>query len=127
MSQNKRALIKFLSCVNWHIPAEQVQAEKILSQWQQVDPGDALALLTSRFPNPVIRQYAVDRLADASDDDLLLYLLQLIQALRYEDIQEIRDGLVRISHAVMSAGRKESIADRNTEQVNRRCFLIKCT
>ncbi|GAV07977.1 hypothetical protein RvY_17746-2 [Ramazzottius varieornatus] len=117
LSQNKRALIKFLSCVNWHIPAEQVQAEKMLFQWVPADPGDALALLTSRFTNPVIRQYAVDRLADASDDDLLLYLLQLIQALRYEDILEIRNGLVRISHAVMSTGRKESIADKNTEPI----------
>lgn len=97
----------------------------MLFQWVPADPGDALALLTSRFTNPVIRQYAVDRLADASDDDLLLYLLQLIQALRYEDIQEIRDGLVRISHAVMSTGRKESIADKNTEPVGRLFYGLK--
>ncbi len=36
------------------------------------------------FQNPTVRQYAVDTLQSASDEELLTYLLQLVQALRYE-------------------------------------------
>lgn len=36
------------------------------------------------FQNPTVRQYAVDTLQSASDDELHTYLLQLVQALRYE-------------------------------------------
>jgi hypothetical protein len=31
-----------------------------------------------------VRQYAVRRLGESSDEDLMLYLLQLVQALKYE-------------------------------------------
>ena len=45
---------------------------------------DALGLLSSRFHHTVVRSYAVKRLQDANDDDLRLYLLQLVQALKFE-------------------------------------------
>ena len=35
-----------------------------------------------------VRQYAVERLEHATDAELQLYLLQLVQALRYEPISE---------------------------------------
>jgi hypothetical protein len=45
----------------------------------------ALELLSASFAgiNP-LRRYAVKRLEDAKDEELLSYLLQLVQALRYE-------------------------------------------
>ncbi|XP_055343208.1 phosphatidylinositol 3-kinase catalytic subunit type 3-like [Paramacrobiotus metropolitanus] len=110
LSQDKHALTKFITCVNWGIPTEKQQAEKLVLQWQPIDPGAALELLTSRFTNPFIRQYAVDRLATTTDDELLLYLLQLIQALRYEDATEIRAALIRVSNAPSSHARKESVS-----------------
>ena len=36
------------------------------------------------FQNPIVRQYAIDTLQEAGDEMLLRYLLQLVQALRYE-------------------------------------------
>lgn len=38
------------------------------------------------FDNPAVRAYAVDRLRKSDDDELLLYLLQLVQALKFEHI-----------------------------------------
>lgn len=48
-------------------------------------------LMESIFP-----RYAIVRLKQAPDDDLVLYLLQLVQALKYEnfdDIEVISDNL----------------------------------
>jgi phosphatidylinositol 3-kinase len=60
------------------------QALSLLDEWKPIDIDDALELLSRMFPNDGIRQYAVRRLATATDDELLSYLLQLVQALKYE-------------------------------------------
>lgn len=83
MSQ-KKALTKFLKCLNWQAPAEVEIARELLASWQPIDPQDALELLTPNFQHPYVRLYAVSRLQQATDEDLLLYLLQLVQALKYE-------------------------------------------
>lgn len=56
-----------------------------MQQWAPMDVEDALELLSRNFTHPTVRQYAVTRLQQAPDEDLLLYLLQLVQALKYED------------------------------------------
>lgn len=38
---------------------------------------------------PFISSYAITRLKQAPDDDLVLYLLQLVQALKYENFDDI--------------------------------------
>jgi phosphatidylinositol 3-kinase len=42
----------------------------------------ALELLSPFFTNNEVRKYAVSVLSDAADDELMCYLLQLVQALR---------------------------------------------
>lgn len=48
--------------------------------------ADALKLLSGgeAFQSPLVRKYAVDVLRHASDEELRILLLQLVQALRYE-------------------------------------------
>lgn len=41
--------------------------------------------------------YAITRLKQAPDDDLVLYLLQLVQALKYENFDDIEVTSTRIS------------------------------
>uniref|UniRef100_A0A6G1SI40 Phosphatidylinositol 3-kinase catalytic subunit type 3 n=1 Tax=Aceria tosichella TaxID=561515 RepID=A0A6G1SI40_9ACAR len=84
MSQ-KKALTKFLKCLNWQAQAEVKIALELLASWQPMDTQDALELLTPQFQHPQVRSYAVARLSQATDEDLLLYLLQLVQALKYEN------------------------------------------
>ncbi|RDL41533.1 putative 1-phosphatidylinositol 3-kinase [Venustampulla echinocandica] len=92
LTRDKRALTKFVKSVNWQDQSESRQAVQILTKWTEVDIDDALELLGPNFDNPAVRAYAVDRLRKADDDELLLYLLQLVQALKFEHISPDSDA-----------------------------------
>jgi phosphatidylinositol 3-kinase len=85
LSSNKKALTKFVKCITWQSEQEASQAlDLINNRWSPMDVEDALELLGPSFKHPGLRQYAVNRLREATDCDLQLYLLQLVQALKYE-------------------------------------------
>jgi phosphatidylinositol 3-kinase len=86
LTRDKRALTKFVKSVNWQDVSESKQAVQILTKWTEIDVDDALELLGPTFDNAAVRAYAVDRLRKSDDDELLLYLLQLVQALKFEHI-----------------------------------------
>lgn len=109
----KLFLIKLLKAVNWSNEAEvdQTFTEFVPNYWlvNDIDVGDALELLSNQF-DPLslgasaaesddkhkelsakifkyatfLRRFAVSRLRLAGAEELLLYLLQLVQALKYE-------------------------------------------
>ncbi|ALC42493.1 Pi3K59F [Drosophila busckii] len=89
LSSHKKALTKFLKCINWKLNDEVNQALWMLANWAPMDVEDALELLSPTFTHAEVRKYAISRLAQAPDEDLLLYLLQLVQALKYEDLRNI--------------------------------------
>lgn len=85
LSRDKRGLTKFLKAVTWRDPSEVKQAvEELLPQWTEIETDDALELLGPGTVDSRVRAFAVKQLARADDDDLLLYLLQLVQALKFE-------------------------------------------
>ncbi|EKM57844.1 uncharacterized protein PHACADRAFT_192977 [Phanerochaete carnosa HHB-10118-sp] len=85
LTRDKRGLTKFLKSVTWRDPAEVKQAvEELLPQWTEIDIDDALELLGPNTVDSRVRAYAVKQLSKADDDELLLYLLQLVQALKFE-------------------------------------------
>ncbi|KAI9795851.1 MAG: Phosphatidylinositol (PI) 3-kinase [Piccolia ochrophora] len=86
LTRDKRALTKFVKSVAWHDQGEARQAVQIIPKWTEIDVDDALELLGPTFDNPAVRAYAVNRLRKADDEELLLYLLQLVQALKFEKI-----------------------------------------
>ncbi|KAK0669580.1 kinase-like domain-containing protein [Cercophora samala] len=86
LTRNKKALTKFVKSVNWLDQAESKQAVQVLGKWTDIDVDDALELLGPTFDNSAVRAFAVERLRKADDKELLLYLLQLVQALKYEHI-----------------------------------------
>ncbi|KFH46181.1 Phosphatidylinositol 3-kinase catalytic subunit type-like protein [Hapsidospora chrysogenum ATCC 11550] len=86
LTRDKRAATKFVKSVNWADQRESKQAIQVLGRWTAIDVDDALELLGPSFDNPGVRSYAVERLRKADDDELLLYLLQLVQALKYEHV-----------------------------------------
>uniref|UniRef100_A0A8C2AY97 Phosphatidylinositol 3-kinase catalytic subunit type 3 n=1 Tax=Cyprinus carpio TaxID=7962 RepID=A0A8C2AY97_CYPCA len=93
LTTQEKALTKFLKCVNWDLPQEAKQALELLGKWRPMDVEDSLELLSSHFTNPTVRRYAVARLQQADDEDLLMYLLQLVQALKYENFNDIQGSL----------------------------------
>lgn len=82
--RHKQALTKFLKAITWDDPVEARQAVELLSKWAEIDIDDALELLGPTFKDPNVRSYAVDRLRKANDNELQLYLLQLVEALKFE-------------------------------------------
>ena len=71
--------------VDWERPEELREAEELLSNWSRPRPADALELLTDVFQaTPIVRQYGISCLDQADDEELEIYLPQLVQALRYE-------------------------------------------
>ena len=86
LTRDKRALTKFVKSVAWQDQSEARQAVQLLPKWTEIDVDDALELLGPTFDNAAVRAYAVDRLRKSDDEELLLYLLQLVQALKFEKI-----------------------------------------
>ncbi|KAJ6418321.1 hypothetical protein OIU84_001659 [Salix udensis] len=84
LMSEKRALTKFLRCVEWSDVQEAKQALELMNKWEMIDVCDALELLSPVFEREEVRAYAVSVLERADDEELQCYLLQLVQALRFE-------------------------------------------
>ncbi|KAF9484364.1 phosphatidylinositol 3-kinase [Pholiota conissans] len=83
--RDKKGLTKFLKSVAWRDSSEVKQAvEELLPVWTEIDTDDALELLGPGTVDSRVRAFAVRQLSRADDDELLLYLLQLVQALKFE-------------------------------------------
>ena len=102
LTRDKRALTKFIKSVAWNDQSEARQAVQILPKWTEIDVDDALELLGPSFDNPAVRAYAVDRLRKADDEELLAYLLQLVQALKFEKISLDKDAVTSQNSSLAS-------------------------
>lgn len=79
------ALPLVLKSVKWNYHQDVAKMQVLLATWKEKIPVDqALELLDFNFPDKNVRKYGVDCLQELSDDELSLYLLQLVQALKYE-------------------------------------------
>lgn len=96
----KRALTKFLRCVEWSDAQEAKQALDLMRRWAPIDTADALELLSPVFKSEDVRAYAVDVLERAEDEELQCYLLQLVQALRFERSEKSRLALFLVQRSV---------------------------
>ena len=85
ITTDRQAITKFLKSVDWADAEEAAQAEKLMETWARIDVGDALEMLSPVFQNPVVRSFAVSFFTTVDDDVLDAFLLQLVQALRYQD------------------------------------------
>lgn len=94
LTRESRGLTKLLKSVVWANENEARQAtEELLPLWTIPDVSDALELLGPAFRDIRVRAYAVKQLARADTNELALYLLQLVQALRFEQGSEESSGL----------------------------------
>ena len=98
-----RALTRFLKCVDWGDAAEAAQAEELMNRWARISVADALELLSPDYTVEAVRAHAVAALRPTSDEELLHFLLQLVQALRYEPVAESRLAAFLVDRARRSA------------------------
>ncbi len=97
ITNDRNAITKFLKSVDWADAEEAAQAQKLMETWARIDVGDALEMLSPVFQNPIVRSFAVSFFKTVDDEILDDFLLQLVQALRYqdEDQSELSDFLVQ--------------------------------
>jgi CRP-like cAMP-binding protein len=88
LSHYPEALPKVLRSVDWSKRSAIQQMYRLLRIWSAPDPTDAMQLLDSQFPDPKVRAYAVQCLEQLSDQDLALFLLQLVQVLKNEPFHD---------------------------------------
>jgi len=68
LTKEKKALPKFLSCVDWTDDQQKEQANELLNLWQPIEPSEALALLGAKYKDKlIVRKYAISSLAKADD------------------------------------------------------------
>lgn len=96
----------FLRKVKWAKRAEVEDVHWLLGNW---DPGDldltvALELLSMDFVDEIVRRLAVQRLESLSNDDVLKYLLQLVQVCLYHSCEPTHwwSHIIRIEISKMS-------------------------
>ncbi|XP_064211138.1 phosphatidylinositol 4,5-bisphosphate 3-kinase catalytic subunit delta isoform [Tribolium castaneum] len=82
--QNPEVLPKLLSSIDWDTREVVSDVAALLKDWPKLPPEKALELLDYAYPDQRVRSFAVECLDDVSDEDLLLYLLQLVQAIKHE-------------------------------------------
>ena len=83
---SKRALTKFLQSATLNDENEKTEVIRLMDLWIEIGIEDAIELLGPRYTLPFVREYAVRRLEKSTDDEIQLYLLQLVQALCLENV-----------------------------------------
>lgn len=73
-----------LYCVEWNNRNEVAEITALLQEWPILPVERALELLDYAYADQYVRRYAVNCLRTIQDDELLLYLLQLVQAMKHE-------------------------------------------
>lgn len=91
LSNNKKALTKLLQSTNFSEDSEVKEVLDLLEIWAEIDMDDTIELLGPRYTNISVRSYAVNRLRKASDYELELYLLQLVQSVCFECSSNLSD------------------------------------
>jgi len=79
-----KALTKFLQCVDWENEIETDEALSLMEEWAEIDWSDALELLSNRFSNHKVRQFAVEVLTKSDDATFHSIVMQLVKAIRNE-------------------------------------------
>lgn len=100
LSTNKKFLVNFLHSVQWTNQREEQEAIVLLRKWAKIDRDDALHLLSVAFcanslykkssqrppaSMKIVREYASTIVCESSNRELSEIMLQLVQALRYDD------------------------------------------
>ncbi|XP_017048808.1 phosphatidylinositol 4,5-bisphosphate 3-kinase catalytic subunit delta isoform [Drosophila ficusphila] len=77
-----------LHCVYWKERDDVADIWYLLKQWPLISIERSLELLDYAYPDPAVRRFAIRCLQLLKDEDLLLYLLQLVQAIKHESYLE---------------------------------------
>ncbi|KEG07911.1 phosphatidylinositol 3-kinase [Trypanosoma grayi] len=96
LTRDPSFFVLFMRCVNWKNKAERQEALKLMQQWKPISFAQALVCLSIYFSGVVhVRNYAIGLLERQPDERILRFLLQLVQAVRYDVKGELEQFLLR--------------------------------
>ena len=124
-----RALTKIMNSVKWgNLKSENEFIKNILNHWKTIEISDILFMLSRKFsvnnlyPNKDIilnnnfegmkqlRKFAVKKLGEHSNEELNFILLQLVQAIRYEDISVKKINSPLVSFLIKTCSKDSILA-----------------
>lgn len=84
LNHQPEILPKLLYCIDYDKKEDVGAVADILRGWPKLPAEKCLELLDYAYADQEVRSFAVKCLRNLSDEDLLLYLLQLVQAIKHE-------------------------------------------
>ena len=84
LTQYRELLPLVLLTIDYSKPEQVSEVPGLLRSWTKPSASEALTLLDAKYADGEVRRYAVERLDEFPDNELMLYLLQIVQALKYE-------------------------------------------
>lgn len=84
LEEDPEGLPCLLYCIEWNDRHEVAEVTHLLQKWPPISVERALELLDYGYADQTVRRYAVNCLKRVQDEELLLYLLQLVQAIKHE-------------------------------------------
>ena len=84
LKDDPKSLPLYLLSVNYSNYQTKLEAYYWMNQWAELEPAQALELISGKFMDPNVRRFGVTKLGSLSDSQILDFLPQLCQALRYE-------------------------------------------
>jgi len=84
VAQFPSIISRLFECINYKDKSHLEELDKILSLAKPLNPVQALNLLSGNYLHENIRRFAVDCLKNSSYMEVQEYIIQLIQALKYE-------------------------------------------
>mmetsp|Transcript_16669 Transcript_16669/g.55517 ORF Transcript_16669/g.55517 Transcript_16669/m.55517 type:complete len:826 (-) Transcript_16669:38-2515(-) len=103
LTDNKRALLKILKCIQWDNERQVRQVLELVPRWVNVAVEDALEMLGESYMHSPIRSLAVRSLGEVPDVELVCFLMPLTQALRYDVTEEPHLANFLIERAIRNA------------------------
>lgn len=89
-AKDPRLLPKVLQSVDWKMKDQVNAITELLTRWA-TKPGhevDSIQLLLGDYGNSIVREYAVRQIDRMNDSTMKEYLLQLVQAVKYEPFHD---------------------------------------
>lgn len=128
LSNNGKALKKFIAAIRWNNEIEKNEALRLLNKWKDVPPTDAIEILKiSKEAPPEIYLYAVQLLLKL--DNLHHYLLELIQALKYDYSfleQQIQKQQKNFTSASSASSASSFVGYPLFDILVEKCYSSKC-
>lgn len=84
LASEPTSLPKLLLSTRWNVLDHVIEIRKLMNIWGPLPADAALELLDANYGDATVRAFAVKHLESLSDSELLDFLLQLVQALKYE-------------------------------------------